>query len=390
MKILITTDLYLPSVNGVVSSVLVLTDELTRAGHEVEIVALSSTIHSYKQGRVTYIGSISADRIYPEVRLRSRSAREHIAKIIDWKPDIIHSQCEFSTFTVAKKIAKATGAPIVHTYHTVYEDYSHYFIPSTTLAHYAVSGFTQYVSKQVSCMIAPTEKIKKLLSDYKVRCPIEVIPSGIDLSAFKRERTPEEINALKRSLKIPEGNKVLVFVGRIGKEKNISEIIYGLAKLNRTDVTLLLVGDGPYRARLEEELQGVKLSVIFAGMIPHSEIDIYYKAGDIFVSASTSETQGLTYDEALACSLPAICKRDACLDGVIIDGYNGWQFNDSSELIAHLNTVLSDPSLLMQMKRNALESSEKFSSETFGRNILSTYNKVLTEKKNHCEESADV
>ncbi len=380
MKILITTDLYLPSVNGVVNSVMELTRELTAKGHEIRTVTLSSSIHSRREGNVTYIGSVSADAIYPEVRLRSRTARELIGEIIEWCPDVIHSQCEFSTFTVAKKVAKATGAPIVHTYHTVYEDYSHYFMPSVTLAHYAVSGFTKTISKHVDCMIAPTNKIRDLLSSYHIRSELAVVPSGIDLSIFQRERTKEEIKALKDSLKIPENHRVLVNVGRIAKEKNLTELIYTLSRLNMSDITLVLVGDGPFRQELEESAKKIPFNVVFAGMIPHSEIDIYYKMGDVFVSASTSETQGLTYDEALACGLPCICKRDACLDGVIINEYNGWQFESGKEFYSTLQKILSSKELLEKMSENAKISAEKFSSKAFAESVEGIYLRMIAKK----------
>ena len=117
----------------------------------------------------------------------------------------------------------------------------------------------------------------------------------------------------------------MVYVGRLAEEKNISELLRHTAALERKNITLLLVGDGPYRTSLEHQVEalGLEQQVVFAGMIPPEQVMHYYRLGDVFVSASSSETQGLTYIEALAAGVPALCRQDPCLAGVIIDGVNG-------------------------------------------------------------------
>lgn len=129
MKVLITTDWYKPAINGVVTSVCNLREELQQRGHEVKILTLSRTAHSYEEEGVIYMGSVNAGYIYPGARLRVSPGRELYCRIIEWQPDIVHSQCEFSTFFMAKRIAEECKIPLVHTYHTVYEDYTHYFSP---------------------------------------------------------------------------------------------------------------------------------------------------------------------------------------------------------------------------------------------------------------------
>ena len=114
MKILITTDWYEPVINGVVTSVVNLSNELKKRGHEVKILTLSRSHHTYAEGDVIYAASIGAGKIYPEARLKMPVIKAVIDKLIEWKPDVIHSQCEFSTFFMAKKIADETNAPIVH------------------------------------------------------------------------------------------------------------------------------------------------------------------------------------------------------------------------------------------------------------------------------------
>ena len=143
MKVLITTDWYAPIINGVVTSVLLLQRELEKLGHEVRVVTLSNNLHTYKDGNVYYMGSVSANKIYPGARLKINRNRSLLHELVAWRPDVIHSQCEFSSFRVAYALSNRLGIPIVHTYHTVYEDYTHYFSPSVRVGKAVVSVFSQ-------------------------------------------------------------------------------------------------------------------------------------------------------------------------------------------------------------------------------------------------------
>ena len=138
MKVLITTDWYAPVINGVVTSVLLLQRELVARGHDVRVVTLSNSLHTYKEGPVYYMGSVSAGKIYPGARLKINRARSMMQELIAWHPDVIHSQCEFSSFRVAAALSNRLGIPIVHTYHTVYEDYTHYLALSARVGKYVV------------------------------------------------------------------------------------------------------------------------------------------------------------------------------------------------------------------------------------------------------------
>ena len=294
MKILITTDWYTPAVNGVVTSVKNLQRELERRGHEVRILTLSQSLHSWSRDGVTAIGSVNAGRIYPGARLRTAMAGRWVRELMDWRPDVIHSQCEFSTFFLARRIAEELDVPLVHTYHTVYEDYTHYFSPSVRWGRCAVAAFSRWVAAQVDGMIAPTGKVRGLLQGYGVRCPVFVVPTGIDLRRFQQEGDPMRRAVLRASLGIPAENTVLVCVGRLAEEKNIQELLKLRASLGSRPVTLLLVGDGPDRPRLEQVAHDLRLeapAVIFAGMVPPEEVPEWYRLGDLFVSASSSETQ---------------------------------------------------------------------------------------------------
>ena len=313
-------------------------------GHEVRILTVSANRRSIKKGQVTYISSINAARIYPGARVAVTAlmANKHIHTLIRWKPDIIHSQSEFSTFYMARYIAAHLNIPIVHTYHTVYEDYTHYFIPNKRLGRSVVSRFSRQVLDKTACVIVPTEKVKGMLQGYGVTADITVIPTGLDLESTPAFIDENEKLKLRRRFMIPDENKILVAVGRLAKEKNLEETMRFMSKLGREDLTLLVVGGGPRLAMLQECARDLKISkhVVFTGMIKHNEISSYYQVGDVFVSASKSETQGLTTLEALANGIPSLCRKDPSLDNVIQNGINGWQYESFAEFKEQLYGLL--------------------------------------------------
>ena len=376
MKILITTDWYAPAVNGVVTSVRNLRRELEDRGHEVRILTLAADLRSGTAGGVTRIGSIGAGRIYPGARLRAALAGRWVRQLVEWGPDVVHSQCEFSTFFLARRIAEEVNAPLVHTYHTVYEDYTHYFSPSVRWGRRAAAAFSRWITAQTDCVIAPTGKVRRLLLGYGVDRPVLVIPSGIDLRRFRRPRDPVAEAVLRASLDIPADRTVLLFVGRLAAEKNVEELLALRKALGDRPATLLLVGDGPHRQALEARAAELGLAtpdVIFAGQVPPDQVADWYRLGTVFVSASTSETQGLTYAEALAAGVPVLCRADPCLDGVIRQGENGWQYRTEEEFIRRAEAILADPALAVGMRATAAASAESYSAERFACRVEAVY-----------------
>lgn len=185
---------------------------------------------------------------------------------------------------------------------------------------------------------------------------------------------------MRQELDIPQEATVLLYLGRLAEEKNIGELLRFLSTEERKDLYLLLVGDGPYRAQLEEQVRALHLAdrVRFAGMVSPQQVPEYYQLGDLFVSASTSETQGLTYIEALASGLPALCRQDPCLTGVIRDGVNGWQFRDGAEFRTALHRFLCDEELRRELSQGAVETArQEFSSQAFAARVATVYAQIL-------------
>ena len=381
MKVLITTDWYEPVINGVVTSVMNLSRKLRERGHEVKILTLSRTCHSYIEGDVIYAGSIGMGCIYPQARVKIPTvAGDYMEMLLDWKPDIVHSQCEFSTFFLAKKIASELHIPIVHTYHTVYEDYTHYFSPQKAWGRNIVQLMTRKLANAVETLIAPSDKIRKILEGYHVSCPVEVIPSGISLEKYQACKEEDWQEKIRAQLGIPQDALVLVYVGRMAKEKNIEELLEYQQEAEKYGVILLLVGDGPHLPELKKKAEELKVTehVIFTGMIAPEEVGHYYQAGDLFVSASISETQGMTYAEALAGGIPLLCRRDGCLEQVVADGENGWQYDDREDFLGRIREwkgMSEDAKSRMQDK--AVDSAEKFSSGNFAGRVEKIYEQQI-------------
>lgn len=386
MKILITADCYTPTINGVVTSILNLETELRRLGHDVKILCPSENFHSSESENVYRIGSVVVGRIYSGARAALRISQSHLQKLIDWKPDIIHSQSEFSSFIMAKRIAAEVNCPIVHTYHTVYENYTHYFSPSITLGRKAVILMTKRILRHTKAVIAPSQKIERLLKDYGIAQPIKVIPTGLRLKKFSDEISVNIINELKAKLGIPLKSRVLITVGRAAKEKNIDELIRYFKRLDIENTVFVIVGGGPYLDALKDLAYAENISdkMIFTGAVEPENIAAYYRLGDIFLSASQSETQGLTYIEALASGLPAVCRRDDCLNDVITNGKNGGQYTDFKEFSELIRTFLFNDELYKSMSEKAVQTAQKYSAEKFAKDVETVYMEIL-EKRNHYE-----
>ncbi len=384
MKILITTDLFTVTTNGVVTSLKNLWREMQKRGHDVKILTFSESKESYKDEEegVYYIGSKSMEKVYPGIRRPLSYRGELIDEIIAWKPDIIHSQCEFFSYFFAIRIAKKTGAKIVHTYHTMYEDYVGYVIKfSKSFGKFAVKKFSKNRLDKSQWVVAPTSKVKELLVRYKVKPPVSIIPTGISIDQHKERISAEERLEKRTAYGIEQNDVVMVNLGRLGHEKNVDELInyYSKALKSHSNLKFLIVGDGPAREKLEKLTAELGLSgkVIFAGRVDPKEVQRYYQLGDIFVSASTSETQGLTYIEGAANALPLLCRNDPCLDDVIEQGVNGYSYNTEEEFLTFIDKMVSDAEWRANASKRSAEISQKFDKSVFGDSVESIYKELL-------------
>lgn len=386
MNIGLFTDTYYPEINGVANSVYTLKNELERRGHNVYVITTTSPgspKHEYNVFRVHSMPFV----FMKDRRVGTVYQRKFANLIKKLNLDIIHTHTEFSLRLFAILMSKELNIPIVHTYHTIYEDYTHYFAPIALLNNRA-KAFARYYTRRccnkVEEVIVPTAKVEELLMSYNVYRNINVIPTGINLSKFyKGNFTKDQILETKQRFGIKPEEKVILYLGRVSAEKNIGELLQAFPKYKekRQNFRFIIVGAGPELQPLQELSEELQLgdTVIFAGEQPWDQIALYYQLGDVFVSASQSETQGLTYFEAMAAGLPVVAKKDPCLDEILIDGYNGYAFETQEELLDGLDKVLYTETD-MDFGANSEKMMVAYSTEEFGKNIEKVYGKVIANR----------
>lgn len=393
MNIGLFTETYYPEINGVANSVFILKRELEALGHTVYVFTTTTPgapEYEYNVFRVPSLPFI----LITERRIGMFYLPKLAGIIKKLNLDIIHTHTEFSLGIFGRIMAKELKLPMIHTYHTIYEDYTHYLTHLKTLDARA-KAFARIFSKvccnTVAHVIVPTEKVKELLQQYSVYREISVIPTGVDLKKFNPALyDPAEINRIKAEFGIAKEEKVMIYVGRVSREKNIIEIINAMEEYMkvRRQVKFLIIGNGPEMEELQTRVKELHLEgrIIFAGAKPWDTIGLYYQLGDVFVSASQSETQGLTYIEAMAAGIPAVAKEDKCLNGILIEGVNGYKFTGRKELTEGLDKVLfMDKDT--PYGENARGLMQKFSTDSFGRSVEAVYLEVL--KKGPYSEQTD-
>lgn len=378
MRIGIFSDTYIPQINGVSTSIEMLRKGLEKNGHKVYIVTVNPRGLKYKYDEnVLRIPGVPIGIF--DYRLTSVYPALAIKTIKSWNLDVIHSQTEFGIGTFARIISKQLNIPLVHTYHTMYEDYIHYITKgyfkktSKKLVEYLTLFYCDSTATE---LIVPTKKTYDLFKEkYKVKRNVHIIPTGIEIEKYSKNYSLDKINKLKKSLKIND-EKVLIFVGRLGLEKSVDFLIENHKKIN---AKLLIIGDGPERTNLEKLVKKLKLNnkVIFTGKVALKDIGLYYKLGDIFVTASKTETQGLTVIEALAASLPVVAINDESFIEPIKNDYNGYLFNNNKEYISYINSLIDNKNKLARLSIDAYESSLKFSNKVFATNVLKIYKMAI-------------
>ena len=377
MKIGLFTDTFYPQISGVAASVSVLQEQLAARGHNVYIFtttdpnATKTEENIYRFPSLPFVSKRRIGLCVPP-RLKKLVKRLNI--------DLIHTHTEFPLGQYGRWTAKELSIPLVHTMHTIYEDYTHYVAPGKleTVAKTAAKKLTKHFCNAADEVIVPTEKTQQLLLSYGVRKRISVIPTGIDLDKFSPSKHDyEDKQTLKAELGISPDEKVMLYIGRVSEEKNINEVLHYVKEYLRENLgtRFLIIGDGPAKNDLEEEakLLGISDRVIFAGQRKWTEIARYYQLGDVFVTASKSETQGLTYIEALSAGVPVIAKSDPCIEGVVLNGINGYTFEGRDDFLSALNSVLGDETARKKLSDSAEHSVTRYSSRQYGHSVENLY-----------------
>lgn len=383
MNIGIFSDTFFPQLNGVATSIRTLATALEERGHHVYIFTPSDPrcYEGYDTLNVYRLPSVPV-RFVRDYRAGYVFSPFLAKKIIDLNLDIIHTQTEFCLGALGRFISTTQGIPLVHTYHTMYEDYVHYIGGGHIISKEMARDFSGIYCNTSTAVIAPTRKTEQLLKSYGVTKPISIIPTGINTSNFRKDKfQPEEILELRTSLGLQADTPVIVSIGRIAKEKSIDIVIGALPKLieKLPDLKMVIVGEGNEIENLGKfaDSIGVGDHVMFTGGKPWDEIGKYYQLGNVFCSASVSETQGLTFAEAMAAGVPVVAKKDECIENIIDDHVTGMLFESNDDLPDLLYRVLTDKELSGRLSKASVEAMEALSVETFADSVENLYQGIL-------------
>lgn len=388
MRIGLFTDTYPPYINGVSTSIAMLKSALEKQGHEVFVVTVNADKLKYEnEDKIIRIPGIPIG-IY-DYRLTGIYPLRAIEKIRKWNLDIIHSHTEFGVGTFARLIAKQLNIPLVHTYHTMYEDYVHYITKgyfnrsSKKIVEYLTKF---YCDKTATELIVPTKKTYDLFKEkYKVDRNVHIVPTGIEVERFYKEQfNRQEIDQIRHSLGLEKDDFVILFVGRLGDEKSVNVLIEAQASLIRTNpkCKLVIVGDGPDREKFEKLIAKLRLknNVIMTGRVPWEEVPKYYMLANLFATASKTETQGLTVIEAMAASVPVMAVDDEAFRMVVVDDLNGYLFVNKRQYKKQVRELMADPKKLKQMSKQARITADMHSSKYFAERVLAVYETALGDR----------
>jgi len=367
MRIGIFSECYNPVLNGVVVSIDTFRQELEKRGHQYFIFTTSCP--GYKNTSADII------RFSPMIAFKPRGGRYPISwpqiasfqakKIASYNLDIIHSQHLLGLGLLGLRAAKILKIPSVLTYHTLLAEYAHYFPIFPTLARkYLIKKSRDYCNLYDQ-IVTPSNSMKKILISYGVKKPIESIPTGVNIPDYENPYSRAEIET---KWGVPQDKKLLLYVSRIAKEKNIDFLFESIRKLDskRKDFHILLIGGGPELQNYRNLISKWKIDnlVTFTDMQPKQETNRYFGAADIFVFPSITETQGIVITEAMAAGVPAVAINMMGPSDIIENGVDGFLTDLKTDVFtAKIESLLDDENLRKQMGERAKENTKKFSVE---------------------------
>lgn len=325
MHVGLFTDSYLPRTSGVVTAVETSARQLRRRGHRVSIVAPSYPGHADADPDVVRVPSVTPPG-HPDFPLALPYPGRTMRAVRALGLDLVHTHSPFLLGGMGWWAARTLRRPVLFTYHTRYDEYAHYAPVVGDLARPLVSAYATAYCNQCDCVLVPLPSIASLLREAGVRVRIAVVPStGIDVAAFAAAGPGADARAAVRSrFGIPPRAPLLVFVGRLAREKNVGLLLSSLAALP-SDTRLLLVGDGPERAALEAQAghAGLARRTVFAGTQPPAVVAEALAAADLFVFPSATETFGIAMIEAMAAGCAVVAVRAPASSDLVRDGETG-------------------------------------------------------------------
>ena len=366
MKIGFFTECYHDTNNGVVTSMDTFRRSLKERGHQVYVIAPNNG-HEDNDPDVIRLPSLRVHHDYPPAI--TLLAHSQIRRIKGLGLDVIHCQHLGILGRLGLKIGRQLGIPVIYTYHTLLTEYVHYFywfpIPGKWKVKIAVWLSRNFCNK-VDQVVTPSQPMKDILLPYGVTQPIEVIPTGINIADFAHPYSREE---LKSAWNIPEDRKILLYVSRLAKEKNLDFLFEAVRILRqkRNDFHLLMVGGGPELGYFQKRVKdlGLQDCVTFTGEQKKPGVNRFFGAGYTFTFPSPSETQGIVATESMAAGVPAVAINRMGPSDIIRNGVDGFLTSlNPPEFSGRIEQLLDDETLRKKMGDQARRSAERFSIET--------------------------
>lgn len=347
MKILFISDVYFPRVNGVSTSIKTFIEQLVMLGHQVDLIAPD---YGKQYADEKNVMRVPARVIYfdPEDKLmRYGTALKLLPdlKVADY--DIIHINTPFVAHYLGLKLAKLLNIPCVETYHTFFEDYLHHYLP--WIPQSAARGIARFISKKqcnaVDAVVVPSQPMLDVLRTYGIKTRANVIPTGLQEGSF----ADADGKMFKQKYNIEHNRPMLLYVGRVAFEKNIS-FLFEMTKVlaeRHPNVLLVVAGEGPAEKTLHQLAITLKIedNVKFIGYLDrHTELNACYRSADVFVFSSKSETQGLVLLEAMAQGTPVVAIAELGTASILIEGEGAVISSDNKiEFSEKVASLIEDP-----------------------------------------------
>jgi glycosyltransferase involved in cell wall biosynthesis len=358
LKILFVSDVYFPRVNGVSTSIRTFVYQLQELGHEVHLVAPDYGVATEDEA---WIRRIPARRIYfdPEDRLMKYGlALDQLMQLRSEQYDLVHIHTPFAAHYLGQKLAHLLNVPCVETYHTFFEDYLHHYLP--WMPRRTARGIARFVSRRqcngVDAIVAPSQPMLDVLRSYGVKAKAEVIPTGLQAQSF----AAADGAAFREKYQIPHDRPMALYVGRVAFEKNIDFLLRMASELRemQPDVLLVVAGEGPAEKSLHQLAIELNLqnNIRFIGYLDrNTELNACYKAADVFVFSSKSETQGLVLIEAMAQGTPVVAIAELGTKSILIEGEGALIAPEDEVVFAEkVYRLLQDRKLRQQLSTKAL------------------------------------
>jgi len=372
---------YHPIRNGVVTSVDTFSKSLKKRGHKVTILT------SNNKDKNIYFDEQNMVYRFPAVTLPLKTnyplpipyIDSRLNKIIyDNNFDVVHSQSLMTMGKVGRNIAKKLKIPLVFTYHTLLEEYAHYFpfLPQDVITAIARDISFKYC-KSADYIIVPSKHVYDKLREMGIMSPMEVVPTGINLKEIEESKACDF-----KKYGIPDGAKVIAYAGRIAKEKNIDTLldVYKIILKEMPDVHVIIAGGGPLYDYCVDKCGKMPYGerVHLTNYISKLEVLSILRTADVMIFTSYSETQGLVFAESMASGTPVIATDSKAAKEIIEDGVSGIICkNNPEELSNACKELLNNDSLYKNMRNEAIKRTKDYDDEKMTDKLLAVYNSAL-------------